>query len=219
MRKFWWATAPLAVGLMIAASSQPYFGIYRPWSWTQEHTVEAETAGSFSFPVYGYESAKHTADIEVLGFQEVEREEDIGLDAPDGFTIWAVLTEWKAPEDSVLSHCEMWFLGSDGKEYIRSDSIFGGVGINENLSANDSCTPPGETGPEVVAEGADFDDFVLEPGTPRPETWRKVVPIAMPDGVQPEKVYFGWNKPHYVALVLPEPKNYVDGASEDSAES
>ena len=35
----------------------------------------------------------------------------------------------------------------------------------------------------------------------------------LPDGVQPVKLHIGWDFPHYVTVVLPEPKVYVDSPS------
>jgi len=214
MKLAWWAAAPVAIGCMLAASSQPYFGIYRPWSWTQEQRIAAGTPGSFDLPIDGLVEGegsgppRRTAEVEVIGFQRVEHEEEIGLDAPDGFAIWALLTQWRAPEDSVLSHCRMWATGSDGRDYQRTDQIFGEV--VSDMSALHSCTPPGEGGPATESVNLRTATVRVVQGDPRPEEWRKLIPIAMPEGVQPEQLHLGWNEPDYVTLDLPEPKNYVD---------
>ena len=44
MRKLWWASAPVAAGLMLAASSQPYFSLVRPWTWSQEQVIRCTLA-------------------------------------------------------------------------------------------------------------------------------------------------------------------------------
>ena len=147
VRKLWWVGAPVAAGLMLAASSQPYFSLVRPWTWTQEQVIEAGSPGSFDLPIADFDGARHHADIEVLGFQSVEDEIQIGLHAPEGFTIWAVLTQWNAPEESVLEGCHMWVTVSDGKEYLRKDKLFGTP--IDDFSAMHACAPPGEAGPVV----------------------------------------------------------------------
>lgn len=214
MRRIWWATAPLAAGLMLAASSQPYFSLYRPWAWTQEQVVDAE-GGHFSLPVAELPQLEepvevdliHEADIKILGFQEIVHHEQIGIYPPEGFTNWLVLMEWNAPADSMLSRCSIWFTGSDGKEYSRSDFVYSGE-MDENLKSMFSCTPPGEAGPQQ-------DNYTGEVSTeePRPEQWKKLVPIALPDGVKPEKLHIAWQQPHYVTIVLPEPEEFVEAPS------
>ena len=215
MRKLWWLGAPVAAGLMLAASSQPYFSLVRPWTWSQEQVIEAGSPGSFDLPIADFDAARHHADIEVLGFQSVEDESQIGLHAPEGFTIWAVLTQWDAPEESVLENCHMWVTGSDGKEYLRKDGLFGTP--IDDFSAMHACTPPGEAGPVVRVDEIGSTEMHLEPGDPRPGQWRKVTPLALPDGVRPEKLHIGWDVPHYATVELPEPKIYVDAPADSSS--
>ncbi|WP_157731232.1 hypothetical protein [Corynebacterium glaucum] len=218
MRKIWWATAPLAAGLMLAASSQPYFSLYRPWALTKEHVVAAE-GGHFSLPVgeWGLQDTQattdlaHEAEIKILGFQEIVHNEQIGIYPPDGFTTWLVLMEWNAPSDSLLSRCGMWFTGSDGKDYPRSDFVFSSD-VDENLQARESCTPPRAGGPKQ-----DWDTGEVTTEEPRPEQWRKLAPIAMPNGVRPTELHFLWLKPHYVTIVLPEPAEFIDESSDGAA--
>lgn len=145
----------------------------------------------------------------------MEDESQIGLHAPEGFTIWAVLIQWNAPEESVLENCRMWVTGSDGKEYLRKDGLFGTP--IDDFSALHACTPPGEAGPVVRVGEIGSTELHLEPGDPRPGEWRKVTPLALPDGAQPEKLHFGWDFPHFVTVELPEPKVYVDAPADSSS--
>ncbi|WJY96764.1 hypothetical protein [Corynebacterium fournieri] len=208
MNKLWWVSAPVAAALMLAASSQPYFSLVRPWSWSQERAFEASAPANFDLPVANFDGARHAADVEVLGFQSVEDGHQIGLHAPDGFTIWAVLTQWGAPAESVLAGCRMWVTGSDGKEYQRTDAVFGSV--VDDFSSRYGCTPPGEEGPTVSAPDIGTDEMQLDAGSPRPEQWRKVTPWALPDGVQPTRLHIGWDFPHYLTIELPAPAAFVD---------
>lgn len=203
---------------MLIASSQPYFSLYRPWAWTQEHVVATE-GGHFILPASELEDlpyppaveVTHEADIKIIGFQKMEYHEQIGIYPPEGFTSWLILTEWEAPTDSLLANCNMWFSGSDGRRYYRTNSVFSGE-MDENLHASTSCTPPGEAGPKHVW---DTGEIVTE--EPRPEQWRKLAPVAMPDGVQPTKLHFAWGQPHYVTIVLPEPAEFIDASSAGAA--
>lgn len=153
----------------------------------------------------------HEADVKILGFQEMVHHEQIGIYPPEGFTNWLILMEWSAPADSLLSRCSIWFTGSDGKEYSRSDAIYSGE-MDENLKSLFSCTPPWEAGPQL-------DSFTGEVTTeePRPEQWKKLVPIAMPDGVKPQQLHIAWQQPHYVTIVLPEPVEFVEAPSAAAA--
>ncbi|UIZ92444.1 hypothetical protein JZY91_01140 [Corynebacterium sp. CNCTC7651] len=208
MRKAWWVAAPVAVAAMLAASAQPYFSLYRPWAWTQEHVVRADSAGSFSLPLPDAgEGAAHAASVEVVGFQLLDdaTEQRIGVHAPDGFDAWLVMTQWSAPADAVLVGCRMWATGSDGRTYNLTDGVFADSALVEDLSQASACTPPREGGPRI-----DPADGSVAPGDPRPEKWRKITPVAMPEGIQPTHLRFGWQEPHYVTLVLPAPADFVD---------
>ncbi|MCP1387883.1 hypothetical protein M5J20_06720 [Corynebacterium sp. TA-R-1] len=207
MKPAWSLTAVLAVGALALASSQPYFTLYRPWAWTSERTLEAGAAGEFSLPMPEAAGAAHAASVEVVGFQMLddEQEQRIGIHAPEGFETWLVMTQWSAPADAVLVRCRMWATGSDGREYHLTDGIFGDAGMIADLSQSSACTPPAEQGPAYDA----LESKVM-PGTPRPESWRKITPVAMPAGVQPAELHLGWEEPRYVTLVLPEPAEFVD---------
>lgn len=211
MRKIWWAAAPLSAGLMLAASSQPYFSLYRPWAWTQEQVVDAQ-GGQFSLPVAELPNPEnpvevdliHEADIKILGFQEIVHHEQIGIYPPEGFSNWLVLMEWSAPADSMLSRCSMWFTGSDGKEYHRADFVYSGD-MDQNLKSVHSCTPPWEAGPQQ-----DYYTGEVTTEEPRPDQWKKLIPIATPHGVRPEKLHIAWQEPHYLTIVLPEPEEFIE---------
>ena len=49
MRWTWWATAPIAVAVMFAASSQSLVDNYLPWTWSKEQVVEAGAAGQLGW--------------------------------------------------------------------------------------------------------------------------------------------------------------------------
>lgn len=211
MRKIWWATAPLAAGLMLAASSQPYFSLYRPWAYTDEHVVKADESGHFDLPAEGNPDVRHQADIEVRGFQMVERGDPrIGIDAPEGFQTWVLLTKWSAPAESILAGCEMWVTGTDGKKYPLTDAVFEGPGLVDDLRMTYRCVPPREEGPRFNKA-----EKTVDPGSPRPEKWNKITPVAMPDGERPVKLHIAWGTPRYVTVVLPEPAEFIDAV--DSA--
>lgn len=215
MRKIWWGTAPLAVGLMLAAASQPYFSLYRPWAHTAEHVVEAGAPGHFDLPAEGAPDIRHQADIEVRGFQMVERGDPrIGIDAPDGFNTWVLLTKWSAPAESVLAGCDMWVTGTDGKKYPLTDAVFEGPGLVDDLRMTYRCVPPREEGPRLNQA-----EKTVEAGSARPEKWNKITPVAMPEGERPVKLHIAWGTPHYVTVVLPEPAEFIDVAESAPARS
>lgn len=205
MRKFWWATAPVAVVAMLAATAQPYFSLYRPWAWTNERQVGA--AGHFDLPPREAVGATHAAHIEVAGFQLLDdaQEQHLDIHPPEGFGAWLIMTQWDAPAESVLAGCRMWVTGSDGRTYNLTDGVFGGAALIDDLSQASACVPPREAGPRFDAVAGS----VVE-GDPRPAKWRKITPVAMPDGVQPTRLHIGWEEPRYVTVVLPEPANFVD---------
>lgn len=209
MRKAWWVAAPVAVALMVGASMQPYFSIVRPWTWSDEELVSAGGEGSFAFPIADVEGAMYQAQVSVLEFQELNPKQQDVLEAhaPEGFSPWLVLTEWSAPQESVLAGCRMWVTASDGREYQLVDRAFVEPVMQQDLSTANGCTLPGQGGP-LVGDGEIVEGF----GDPRPDTWRKLTPIAMPDGVQPLKLHVGWEEPHYVTLVLPEPEPFGEFA-------
>ena len=47
MKWYWWLSAPVAAGLMLAASSQPYFSLVKPNSWSNEMVVAPGETASF----------------------------------------------------------------------------------------------------------------------------------------------------------------------------
>lgn len=204
----WWATAPVAVGLMLAASSQPYFSLYKGWAWTEETVIPA-SGGHFDFSADRWEAlpdapevtARHTADVSIIGFQEIEHNEDLGVEPPEGFKTWLIFMQWDAPTDAVLQRCRMWATGSDGIQYNRSSLVFTG-GYDVHLDDAYSCTPPREAGPKLDPDAPD--GITIE--DPRPGTWKKAAIFALPEGVKPETFHIAWNKPHYVTIELPEPE-------------
>lgn len=216
MRWVWWATAPIAVAAMFAASSQSLVDNYLPWSWSKEQVIEAGSAGQFSLPATDTHGnrvdtavAVHAARVEVLGVQIVEPQEvgAVGFESPEGFDTWLVMTQWEAPADSILRGCNMWFSGSDGREYPRTDAPFSAPPMDD-LSMTWNCVPPSKEGP-----GFSFEGNAVEPGLPRPEQWRKIHPVALPKGERPELLHVGWDTPDYVTLVLPEPANFLSSPS------
>lgn len=222
MRKIWWATAPVAVALMLAASSQPYFSLYKGWGYDAEQVVPA-SGGNFSMPANEWDvlpemqkvDARHEAHVEVLGFQPVVDNAHTGIYPPEGFTTWVVMTQWDAPTDSILKRCEMWVTGSDGVEYHRNDLVFTGA-KDPHFDSGYSCTPPREEGPY---QSLDNGEIVVD--DPRPESWKKLSPFALPDGVQPLELHIAWAAPHYATIVLPEPAVFFppEEASEADASS
>lgn len=64
----WWLTALAAVGLMCLACSHSYFVVYKPWEWTDEYVVKANSGGEFSFPARDVD-ARHAAEVEVLSLK------------------------------------------------------------------------------------------------------------------------------------------------------
>ena len=206
MRKVWWAAAPVAVAAMVAASAQPYFSVIRPWSWSQERVVEPGASAEFAFPIHGAGDITRDAEVSVVGFQQVPESDfqALTISPPEGFNMWIVLTQWHAPQDSPLSYCRVWATGTDGREYLLSDRVFSTEPILPVISNSKSCTPAENSGPYF--DGAQLVDGF---GDPRPDEWQKLTPIAMPAGVQPAKLHFGWDEPNYVTLVLPEPEVFV----------
>lgn len=212
MKKIWWATAPVAAALMIGASSQIYVDLYKPRSSRDVTLIAPGEQGHFSFPLSGTDGATRTADVEVIGFQSLDKVNDIGLEAPENFTPWLVLTQWHAPEDSVLAPCMMSVTGSDGRHYRLFNAIFAPITnreISDILDLGSACTPSDASGPELEVSQHNPQETLVVPGTPRPEKWRKLSPVALPDGVAPVELTIEWT-PYYVTLVLPESENFLD---------
>lgn len=55
-----------------------------------------------------------------------------------------LLTKWSAPAESVLSGCDMWVTGTDGKKYPLTDAVFEGPGLVDDLRMTYRCVPPRE---------------------------------------------------------------------------
>ncbi|SIQ37298.1 hypothetical protein CAFEA_01615 [Corynebacterium afermentans subsp. afermentans] len=214
MKKTWWVSALVAVALMFASSSRPYFTIYQPWSWTREHNLDKEGASRFSLPVNEVENAAglpRTAIVEIKGFEQVDDENDLDVFVPDGFDGWVLYTKWKAPTNSLLSGCQVWFSGADGRHYELSEKLtgdsFGGASAvrPDEVRISPTCTPPMQSGPRY-----NWLDGKLENEFPRPETWDRFIAVSMPDGVRPTEFHFGWSPPHYITLELPENAPFLD---------
>lgn len=213
MTKRWWVRALLAVLVMLAASAQPYFMIYKPESWSREHLLYAEGSKRFDLPVQEVENIANlprVAEVELRGFEQIEDDNSYGVEAPDEFDGWLLLTQWSAPTHSILSGCQIWFTGSDGKTYgdmeiLLSDLMRRSTAIPEEIRTTAGCTPPMQSGPRYA-----WDDGRLENKFPRPEEWENLFSVVMPDGVHPTKLHFGWRQPHYVTLELPDSKPFID---------
>ena len=85
VRKLWWLGAPVAAGLMLAASSQPYFSLVRPWTWSQEQVIEAGSPGNIDLPIADFDGARRHADLEVL-WQALVNMWDLDRSASRGLT-------------------------------------------------------------------------------------------------------------------------------------
>ena len=75
---------------------------------------------------------------------------------------------------------------------------------------DDDCVPPDQAGPKV--RGVEFmsEEEMIDPGSPRPEKWKKLNAIVVPHGVQPREMTIYWAAPDAVTLELPEPEDFVD---------
>mgnify|MGYP006948300701 FL=1 len=210
MRKLWWLTAPVAAGLMMTASSQPYFTLVKPNSWSNEILAAPGETASFDFPV-GFEDARRAASVRVLKFEKLDPDNQLSFTAVDGFDVWVVLTQWEAPPDSVLVRCVVWAIGSDGRKYDSVKTVWDGERDNYRaLGMDDDCVPPDQAGPKV--RGVEFmsEEEMIDPGSPRPEKWKKLNAIVVPHGVQPREMTIYWAAPDAVTLELPEPEDFVD---------
>lgn len=210
MKRAWWIAAPVAVALMLAASSQPYVTVYAPWQWTKQQVLA--DSEEFRIPVADYPEYTHSARVQVAGFQKLSPGAIAGITPLEGFDVWAVLTQWQAPTDSILAGCQMWSTDDQGTEYPLMDRVLGGV-VDPRLSTFSACTPPGEEGPQLEWDmdnhPDDMNQLTLTPGEPRPESWEKLTLLSMPAGTQPEALHIGWDKPAYVSLPLPEPEEFL----------
>lgn len=214
MKKLWWIYALASTALMLLASSYPYFMLYRPWSWTREVVIASDAIGHFELPVREVDNTSglpRTADVELRGFERVADDNPYNVYVPEGFDGWIVFTQWSAPTNSLLSGCQIWFTGSDGKEYeVKKQinpTVAGGMAapITNEVSVSSVCTPEGKGGPRYS-----WPDGELDNTSPRPEEWENLVAFSMPDGVHPTAFHFGWSPPHYVTLKLPESKPFLE---------
>lgn len=197
-----WAGAVGAVGLMWAASAEPVVDVYLPWEWTKKAAGE-----NFDVPVKDYPEHRHAAEVKVAGFQKIEPGDFPEITAPEGFDMWAVLTEWSAPKESILKGCELWAIGDDGSTYPLGQWAIGMPDLQEG------CVPPGKEGPslewDIDAHPDDMTTLTLTDGSPRPKSWKKISVIVAPAGVTPKELRFGWDQPRFMTLPLPEPKPFV----------
>lgn len=227
MKNVYWSLAAVpACALMLAASSQPLVDYYLPWEWTKEKVIpasaqEGDDEASFSFPVSDYEEYSHAGTVSVKGFQLIDPADFPELVLPQRFSAWAVLTQWAAPEESILYGCRLWATADDGNKYRMSNSVLSDGMPDPNIDTAYGCTPPDASGPKLSWDQENFpDDFTklaLDPGEPRPEEYRKLTVIVVPDGVQPTQLHIGWEQPHMLTVELPEPRNFVDGAGDGAA--
>lgn len=209
MRMAWWVTAPVAAGLMMAASSQPYFTLVKPLLPVEVQRIEAGTAGDFSLPIDGFEDARREATVEVIGLERLEPGNKLGLSTQDGMDLYVAMTQWIAPPESVLYYCRIKTIGSDGREYPNPTLIVDG--ITRDLSMNDQCTLDGKEGPKIRAVEFLSDEMEIEqPAEPRQPRWKKLEPIVVPHGVQPREMQLTWDRHSYITFVLPEPEDFVD---------
>lgn len=213
MTQRWWGRALLAVLVMLAASAQPYFMIYKPESWSYEYVLHADGSERFDLPVQEVENIANlprVAEIELRGFEQIEDDNSYGVEVPNGFDGWLLLTRWSAPTNSILGGCQTWFTGSDGKAYgemevLLSDVMKLSTTIPEENRITPGCTPPMQNGPRYA-----WSDGRLENKFPRPEEWEKLFSVVMPDGVHPREFHFGWREPHYVTVELPDSKPFLN---------
>lgn len=222
MRKiWWWVSAPFAAALMFMASSQPYFTVYKPWSWTRENVLETGKPSSFDLPVKEIDNPAglpRTAEVELRGFERIEDDNTYGVDVPEGFDGWILFTQWKAPEDALLSGCEIWFTGSDGRRYQQEETLIPATPgknrpkVPDEIRKGPGCTPRMQSGPRYT-----WPEGELENRFPRPEEWENLINIVMPDGVQPTEFHFAWGPPHYVTLELPASMPFVEELLADSS--
>lgn len=198
-----WAGAVGAVALMWAASSEPLIDVYLPWEWTRG------TDGTrFDVPVRDHPEQRRAAEVKVAGFQKIENPADFPeITPPEGFDMWAVLTEWNAAPGAHLKDCRMWAIGDDRVTYPLAPW----ASVMDDL--REPCVPPGKEGPylewDLDRDITDPDAMVTVEGNPRPENWKKISVIVAPAGVTPTKLRFGWEEPRFMTLTLPEPKPFV----------
>lgn len=210
MKWYWWLSAPVAAGLMLAASSQPYFSLVKPNSWSNEIVAAPGETASFDFPV-GFEDARRAASVRVVDFEKLGPDNPLGFTTKDGFDVWVAMTEWEARPDSILVRCRARAEGSDGREYPSDKTMLEGNLENQKLlGMDDDCVPPGEEGPNV--RGVEFmsEEEMIDPGSPRPEKWKRLNAIVVPHGVQPRTLTFSWAVPDCVTLELPEPEDFLE---------
>ena len=197
-----WAGAVGAVALMWAASSEPLVDIYLPWEWTR-----GTDGAQFDVPLRDHPEHRHAAEVKVAGFQKIEPGDFPEITPPEGFDMWAVLTEWSAAPEAVLKDCQMWAIGDDDVTYPLAPWAL----ALDDLSQ--PCVPPGEEGPylewDINLDISDPNAMVLMEGNPRPEAWKKISVIVAPAGVTPQELRFGWEEPRFMTLTLPEPKPFV----------
>lgn len=215
-RHKWMLGVVPAATLMLAASSQPLVDIYLPWEWTRNHDVAANTPADFALPVPSetVPGQEHKARVEIKGFQQARLEDLPGVEIPDGSVVWVILSQWNAPEESILKGCQMWATGDDGRRYAVSNSILGGgLLLDPNLDTAHACTPPDKEGPGLEWDMENYPDdptkTMLDPGTPRPAEYKKLTLIVTPAGVTPQQWHIGWEEPQYVTMTLPQAQEFV----------
>jgi hypothetical protein len=191
--RFWLPAAPLALAVVLAASS---YNVRDHWyDEGLRHELASASPGERVEVSDDYDDAlgqtRRTYAVRLEGLQEPDTYPYDLEDGPPpaGARVVKVVLDWEADPDQVLQGCTVALADGDGRRYERVDSF----------SQGNMCVRSGHEGPDAPAS-PDGVRGAVEDGAERAPTWTTKSSFLVPDGVKITQVLVWWERPDYVAL-------------------
>lgn len=197
--RLWLALLVPLVLLAVAASSFRLVRLYLPWEWSRPIVAHAPS-GTLRQDFLGFDDRRHTREVKVSVLGVAPQTQHGDVKAAPGAQLWWVLVGFEAEPDQVLQSCTVEVLDAAGVRYghLGGQELVSGQG-SPSTALFQTCTPEDAPGPTFQP----FTGVFVPSPVERPRSWRMEILYALPQGVEPDAVRIGFDRPEYLVLQVP----------------